>query len=197
MKELFSTTATIVGFIVAIITIGIWINKAYYEVRPPKRLPQRHRWKRLGVVRFHKACETLYKLVKSNYVPDIIIACSRGGAIVAGIVSKHFQIPMAYVDYSTELIKGEKVYTRLNNIGIDISNKKVLVVDDAPHSGKMLHQAISDLKKLNPSKVMTAVIISQSNFNQSNAIKQRATFYSPDFNVFYTTRNDYKMPYEE
>ena len=187
---------TTIGGIVALLTLAGWLYQWINSTLSPQKLPVRFRWRKMGSRTFHKACISLYQLVKSHYVPEIIIGCSRGGAVVAGILSKHFNITMGYIDFTSEIVNGEKQYKRVSDIGVMIKDKKILIVDDAPHTGKMLAVAKQHLVKKKPSEIKTAVIISQENTGQLDSAKQRAMYYAPEFKVYYSYRNDYKMPYE-
>ena len=98
---------------------------------------------------------------ESGFHPDAIIGISRGGLVPARILSDSLNVPLLYTIrisfYSTIGVRKEtpKVTQPLS---VDISGKKILVVDDIADSGKSLVLAKEYLSKLNPSEIKTATI---------------------------------------
>lgn len=102
------------------------------------------------------------KIRKSGWEPEIIIGITRGGWVPArnlcdflgvkdllGVKVEHWGI--------TATPDGEaKLKWPLN---VDISGKKVLVVDDITDTGKSMLTAVEHIKTLNPKEIRTAALL--------------------------------------
>ena len=98
---------------------------------------------------------------ESGFKPDVIVAISRGGLIPARILSDSLNVPIVYTIrisfYSSVGVRKETPEVT-QPLSVDISGKKVLIVDDISDSGRSLILAKEHLSKLNPSEIRTATI---------------------------------------
>lgn len=102
------------------------------------------------------------KIRESNWEPDVIIGITRGGWVPArnlcdflgvkdllGVKIEHWGV--------TATPDGEaKLKWPLN---VDLSGKKVLVVDDITDTGKSMLTAVEHVKTLNPKEIRTAALL--------------------------------------
>ena len=114
-------------------------------------------------------CDTLREKITGNYAPDVIIGLSRGGLVPARILSDKMWIK-DLVSIKTEhwgitATKDGKAVLK-NDTKLDISNRKVLIVDDLTDTGESMKVAYEYVKSLNPGTLKTATMlhISRSNF---------------------------------
>ncbi len=101
------------------------------------------------------------KIKKDNYRPDIVIALSRGGFVPARVICDLMIIKdlvSIKVDHwGVTANKDGKAHLRYP-IDIDLTGKKVLIVDDITDSGESMILAKDFVKKLKPEEVKTAAI---------------------------------------
>ncbi|MDD3245484.1 MAG: phosphoribosyltransferase [Methanosarcina sp.] len=101
------------------------------------------------------------KIKASGYQPDLIVAIGRGGYVPGRLVcdfllfndltSMKIEHYMRGADMQAEaMIKFP--------ISVDISGKKVLIVDDVTDTGETLLLAVDYVQSLNPSEIRTAVL---------------------------------------
>jgi len=109
-----------------------------------------------------RLCDELAKKIKkSGYRPDVIIAVARGGWIPARILCDHLDIRELY-SVKTEhwgivaTLTGEAKITQPLNV--DLSGKKVLIVDDVADTGETIKVVFDHVKSFSPSDVKIAVI---------------------------------------
>jgi hypoxanthine phosphoribosyltransferase len=101
------------------------------------------------------------KIRTSGYMPDLIVAIGRGGYVPGRLVSDF----LLFNDLTSMKIEH---YTRAANmqaearirfpISVDISGKKVLIVDDVTDTGDTLRLAVDYVWSLKPADVKTAVL---------------------------------------
>ena len=101
------------------------------------------------------------KIKASGYKPDLIIAIGRGGYVPGRLVSDF----LLFSDLTSMKIEH---YTRAADmwaeakirfpISVDITGKKVLIVDDVTDTGETLSLAVNYVWSLNPADVKTAVL---------------------------------------
>jgi uncharacterized protein len=101
------------------------------------------------------------KIKASGYTPDLIIAIGRGGYVPGRLVSDF----LLFNDLTSMKIEHYKraadmrEETRLKfPIPVDITGKRVLIVDDVTDTGETLKLAVDYTLSLNPSSVRTAVL---------------------------------------
>jgi len=101
------------------------------------------------------------KIKKDNYHPDIVIALSRGGFVPARVICDLLIIKdlvSIKVDHwGVTANKDGKAHLRYP-IDVDLTGKKVLIVDDITDSGDSMMLAKDFVKKLNPKEIRTAAI---------------------------------------
>lgn len=101
------------------------------------------------------------KIKKDDYHPDIVIALSRGGFVPAKFICDLLIIKdlvSIKVDHwGVTATKDGKAHLRYP-IDVDLTGKKVLIVDDITDSGESMIIATDFVKKLNPKEVKTAAI---------------------------------------
>ncbi len=119
------------------------------------------------------------QIKESGFHPEIIIAISRGGMVPARILSDALNVPVVYTIrisfYSAVGIRKETPEIT-QPLSVDISGKKVLLIDDISDSGNSLALANKYLLSFNPSQIKTATI----HFKPGSIFK-------PDY--FYKTTN--------
>lgn len=116
-------------------------------------------------------CELAERVRQSGETFDEIISISRGGALVARILSDLLDLPILNIgirSYHSVDQQGELVVTQ--PLTVDIEGKKILVVDEICDSGKTFEVAVAHLKGLQPSLLKTVSLY----------LKPHATFM-PDF----------------
>ena len=105
--------------------------------------------------------EIAKKIKKDNYHPDIVIALSRGGFVPARVICDSMIIKdlvSIKVDHwGVTASKDGKAHLRYP-IDVDLTGKKVLIVDDITDSGESMIVAKEFVQKLNPKEIKTATI---------------------------------------
>ena len=114
------------------------------------------------------------KIVKNGYKPDIILGISRGGWIPARLLSDMFE--------AKYLLEGKKIssilatmqirfYTSIaethsrpvisQDVGVDIFEKKILLIDDLADTGESLDCALEYLDLKQPQEVRIATLLAK------------------------------------
>ncbi|MHA1947729.1 MAG: phosphoribosyltransferase [Candidatus Hodarchaeales archaeon] len=115
----------------------------------------------------------LYNLVKSDgYTPEIILGISRGGWIPARLLSDMFEARYLLEGHKTSSILTSMqvgFYTGIaethtkpviaQDVGVDIFQKKILLIDDLADSGESLQCALDYLELKNPKEVKIATLL--------------------------------------
>ncbi len=96
----------------------------------------------------------------SNYVPDAIVAVSRGGLIPARIVSDVINVDEVHSVKASLWGVGGKISEEvmLYDVKLPVRGKRVLLVDDVVDSGSTLNRVLDFVKGLEPEDVRTAVL---------------------------------------
>lgn len=111
-----------------------------------------------------EAVELSYKLagavVRSDYVPEVVVAVSRGGLVPARIVSDVAGVDDVYSIKASLWGVGGKVSddVLLHRTELPVGGRKVLVVDDVVDSGLTLTKVVEYVKLFKPVDVRTAVL---------------------------------------
>lgn len=101
-----------------------------------------------------------HKIKNSGFKPDLVIGIARGGLVPARIVCDYLlqknlaTIKVEHWGTAATLGKAEIKFP----IPIDISGKKVLVVDDVVDTGDTYAVTMDYIKEKNPSEVKSAVL---------------------------------------
>jgi hypothetical protein len=105
--------------------------------------------------------EIAKKIKKDNYQPDIVIALSRGGFVPARVICDLLIIKdliSVKVDHwGITATKDGKAKLRYP-IDVDLTGKKVLIVDDITDTGESMKISEDFINKLNPDEIRTAAI---------------------------------------
>ncbi|MBN9645169.1 phosphoribosyltransferase [Corynebacterium mendelii] len=118
--------------------------------------------------RFGSATRELAQtIVDSDFEPEIIIAVARGGLVPAGALSYAMGVKLAdtmnvefYTDVEETLPDPVLLAPMLDMS--EISDKKLLVVDDVADSGRTLALVLEILKKAGAGDVRSAVLYAKS-----------------------------------
>jgi len=101
------------------------------------------------------------KIKKDNFQPDMVIALSRGGFVPARVLCDLMiikdLISIKVDHWGVTAAKDGKAHLRYL-IDIDLTGKRVLVVDDITDSGESMMIAKDFIKKLKPEEIRTAAI---------------------------------------
>ncbi len=106
--------------------------------------------------------DVVKKVIESGYEPEIVIGLARGGLVPARLISDYLNIKDLYAvktehwgvtatpDGKAKLAQG---------LQVDISGKKVLVVDDITDTGQSLKLAVEHITRQNPKEVRGATLL--------------------------------------
>lgn len=101
-----------------------------------------------------------FKIKKSGFKPDLVIGIARGGLVPARIVCDFLlqkdltSIKVEHWGIASTLGEAKIKYP----LAVDISGKKVLVVDDVADTGDTYNIVMKYLTKKNPAEIRTAVL---------------------------------------
>lgn len=133
--------------------------------------------------------ELAKKIIKSGYKPDYLIGIATGGFFPLALLAKDLQIKNA-VSILVEKT-GDEENKKVDIVyypKIDLTNKKILLIDEITESGKTLKQILEKLQKIYPkSEIKTATL---------GLNKDKCKFY-PDYYVFFETGDWVKFPWEK
>jgi hypoxanthine phosphoribosyltransferase len=102
------------------------------------------------------------KIRASDFKPDLIVALIRGGLVPARLICDHLHLKNLYAvkvehwgitagkDMKAKLIQG---------LDLDLSGKKVLVVDDITDTGESMRLATNHLKEKGPAEIRSATLL--------------------------------------
>jgi len=126
------------------------------------------RWQ--DIDKLARLCFHLIK--KDGYQPEIIIGISRGGWIPARLLSDMFEaeVPLQKKSGTSILATMQiRFYTAIaethtrpvisQDVGVDIYNKRILLVDDLADTGESLEIALEYLKLKSPKEVRIATLL--------------------------------------
>lgn len=118
------------------------------ETTQKKRMMMKE--KHLSWIDVEASCLDMYKgMLDDCFVPDAIIGLLRGGVVPARIFSDSFGILMDFYAIDVKLYTGigernEKPV--IKPFHIDITGKKILIVDDIWDSGRTMEAVLEELK---------------------------------------------------
>jgi uncharacterized protein len=102
------------------------------------------------------------KMKRDGFAPEIVIAMARGGMVPARLICDHLVIKDLY-SVKTEhwgLTATPDGKARLAQaLSVDVSGKRVLVVDDITDTGQSLLLARDHVARLKPGKLKTATML--------------------------------------
>lgn len=117
-------------------------------------------WKEYG-----RIVKDLAKKVEDKFVPDCIIGNSKGGCIIGGTIAAILRKDF-YPMRISRRAKDEVVFTKPKVSvfpSVNISGKKVLLVDDMAVSGETLKMAKRLLKRKRPKGIKTLTLARHKN----------------------------------
>ena len=101
------------------------------------------------------------KIALNGFIPDLVVAISRGGFDPARIFCDQLQIKRLtsiQIEYYTGINETNATPKTVFPLNADIKDLKVLVVDDVSDSGKSLLHAKDYLEGLGPAEVKSATL---------------------------------------
>ncbi len=108
-----------------------------------------------------RLCLQLAKQIKTSaFRPDVVVAIGRGGYVPARLLCDYLDI-MALTSIKIELYScSTKMQKALIKYPLcsDISNQRVLLIDDVNDSGETLKLALAHLQSFQPGEIRTAVM---------------------------------------
>lgn len=108
---------------------------------------------------YNLAREVANKINSSGYKPDIIVGLARGGWVLARILCDFVGIKdlvSLKVEHWGVTATPDGTAKLKHPLNVDLTGKKVLVVDDITDTGESMRVTVEYLKSLNPSEIRTA-----------------------------------------
>jgi hypoxanthine phosphoribosyltransferase len=99
------------------------------------------------------------KINSSGYKPDIIVGLARGGWVLARILCDFVGIKdlvSLKVEHWGVTATPDGTAKLKHPLNVDLTGKKVLVVDDITDTGESMRVTVEYLKSLNPSEIRSA-----------------------------------------
>ena len=110
---------------------------------------------------FDLAKVTASKIEDSGYRPDFIVALARGGLVPARTLSDLLgikDVAAVKIEHWGVTARPDKKAHLAHGISVDLSGKKVLIVDDITDTGESMEVAIETVEKLNPKEIRTSAL---------------------------------------
>lgn len=101
------------------------------------------------------------KIKASGYTPDLIVAIGRGGYVPGRLVSDFLlfnDLTSMKIEHYTRAADMREEARIKFPIPVDITGKKVLIVDDVTDTGETLSLAVDYARRLKPADIRTAVL---------------------------------------
>ncbi|MEM2941079.1 MAG: phosphoribosyltransferase [Thermoproteota archaeon] len=105
--------------------------------------------------------ELVEKVLKSGYKPDAIIGVSRGGLVPLRIFSDEYEgteIGVIRVAFYEDVKKTGSEPRILQDVNVDVSGRRILVVDDVADTGRSLETVRRHFKDKGASDVKIATV---------------------------------------
>ena len=111
----------------------------------------------------HEACKSIVKKIKGDgFKPDVVIALSRGGFVpsrsICDMLIVKDLVSIKVDHWGITASKDGKAKIRYP-LKVDLTGKKVLVVDDITDTGDSMIVSLDFLKSLNPKEIRTATTL--------------------------------------
>src|SRR3989344_5148344 len=107
------------------------------------------------------AKETANKIKESDFYPDVIVAVSRGGLVPGRLFADFLHIKEVYTikadHWGLTATKDGKAKLS-HGLSIDLTGKRVLIVDDITDTGESMKLAKEHVETKNPIQVKTATL---------------------------------------
>ena len=129
------------------------------------------------------------KITSSGYKPDYLIGIPTGGLFPLALLAKELIIKNVLSILTESTGTDEKKEVKIVAYPkIDLSNKKLLLIDEIVESGITLHQILQKLQKIYPgSEIKTATL---------GVNKDKCEFY-PDYFIFFEEGDWVIFPWEK
>ncbi|WP_456330023.1 phosphoribosyltransferase [Archaeoglobus sp.] len=104
--------------------------------------------------------ELALKVRESGYKPDAVVAIARGGWVPARIVCDYLDIRELY-SVKTEhwdVAQRREEAKITQPLNVDVSGKKVLIVDDVADTGDTIKVVVDHVNQYNPAEIRVAVV---------------------------------------
>ncbi len=101
------------------------------------------------------------KIKASGYMPDLIVTIGRGGYVPGRLISDFLlfnDLTSMKIEHYTRAADMREVARIKFPIPVDITGKKILVIDDVTDTGETLNLALDYILNLKPESVRTAVL---------------------------------------
>ena len=101
------------------------------------------------------------KIQNQNFKPDVVVGISRGGAVPARILTDLLETPelgFVQINFYTDINQTSHHPTLKQSLTIQITGKKVLLVDDIADTGETLKLAKTHLQTLGALEVKIATL---------------------------------------
>ena len=101
------------------------------------------------------------KIIESNYVPDFMVGLARGGWVLSRVLCDYLGIKdliSLKVEHWGITATPDGNAQLKYPFEIDLTDRKVLVVDDITDTGQSMNVAIEYVQSLNPAEVKTATL---------------------------------------
>ncbi|NPA75007.1 MAG: phosphoribosyltransferase [Euryarchaeota archaeon] len=146
----------------------------------------------------HWSKDIVKKVIESGYEPEIVIGLARGGLVPARLIADYLNIKDLYAvktehwgltatpDGKAKLAQG---------LQVDISGKKVLVVDDITDTGQSLKLASEHIARHKPSEIKTATLLHITHskyvpdYYSEEVPEEKWTWFIFPWNVYEDMRN--------
>jgi len=105
--------------------------------------------------------ELVDKVLRSGYRPDVIIGISRGGLVPLRIFSDEFEnveIGVIRVVFYEDVEKTKSEPKITQDVNVDVSGRKVLIVDDVADTGRSLEVVRKHIQDKGASSVRIATV---------------------------------------
>jgi uncharacterized protein len=115
------------------------------------------------------------QIMSSGFMPDLILAIGAGGFIPARILRTYIDLPIiaitvSFYDENDQLLHEPTKHQWLDNI--DITNKKVLLVDEIDDSRSTLEFCLRELLARNPTEIGVFVLHNKQKPKRGNFPQQ-------------------------
>ena len=110
---------------------------------------------------YRLAKQTAEKINKAGYKPDIIVGLARGGWVLARVLCDFVGVKdlvSLKVQHWGVTATPDGTAKLSHKLDVDLTGKKVLVVDDITDTGESMKVAVEYIKTLQPSEVRTATL---------------------------------------
>ncbi len=158
--------------------------------------------KRIPQEEISRYCTNLANTITEKYKPDIVIAIDKGGSVPGKLIAKILNIPVEHITIRRNINIGRmynldpiplrwimSIYHHFlfhttkpkisKKLTINISNKKVLIVDDSFHTGSTIDIAINYLTKYSVSEIKTATLTHVSSRKPDFSILPQGNYCFP------------------